>query len=219
MTTRARYYRGESPEQRRAQRRAALLDAALDVLTTGGWERVTVRSVCARAKLNDRYFHESFRDRDELLLAVLDDVTAQCTQVVLDALDGTPQDIRLRVRAVVEAGMAFLEGDSRRGRLLVESQATEALRDRRSATIRMLATIAADQTRELLGPQAPPARDAELLGLTLVGGAFEVFGMWVRGDLPVTREHLADFLVALLLTNTDIATALDRETRALDDAN
>ncbi|WP_406690797.1 TetR/AcrR family transcriptional regulator [Saccharopolyspora sp. ID03-671] len=211
MTTTPRYYRGESPEQRRAQRRAALLDAALDLLTAEGWERVTVRSVCAKARLNDRYFHESFRDRDELLLAVLDDVTAQCTQVVVDALDGTPQDLRLRVRAVVEAGMAFLEGDPRRGRLLVESQATEALRDRRAATIRMLATIAADQTRELLGEKAPPEPDAELLGLTLVGGAFELFTMWIRDDLPVTRDHLADFLVALLLTNTDLAAALDRE--------
>lgn len=175
-----------------------------------------MRSVCGRAQLNDRYFAENFRDRDELLLAVLDEVTAQGTRAVVDALDGAPQDIRVRIRAVVDAGMAFLDEDPRRGRVLVESQATDVLRNRRFGTIRMLAAIAADQARELLGPHAPPAADAELLGLTLVSGAFELLTMWIRGDLDVTRDHLADFMVALLLTNTEIAAALDRETRAQD---
>jgi AcrR family transcriptional regulator len=208
-----RKYRGASAIERRELRRAALLDAAFDVLAAEGWERVTVRAVCGRAKLNDRYFYENFRDRDELVLAVLDDVVTQGLQVAATALDSAPKDIRARSRAIVEAGLGFLVDDPRRGRLLVESQATEGLRQRRQYLVRLLATLAADQGRQLLGEHTPSDRDLELSTLVLVSGGLELATMWLRGDLDVSREHLADFVVALLLTNADIATALERETR------
>lgn len=213
MATATRRYGGATAVERRERRRAALVEAAMDVLSTEGWEGVTVRAVCTRARLNDRYFHESFRDRDELLLAGLDDLILQGLQVTATALDTADPDIRSRARAVIEAGLAFLLDDPLRSRLLVESQATEVLRRRRNEMVRILATMAADQGRQLLGEHTPPDEDLELTALTLVSGALELATLWVRGELNVSREHLADFLVALLLTNAEIATALERETR------
>lgn len=213
MATATRRYGGATAVERRERRRAALVEAAMDVLSTEGWEGVTVRAVCTRARLNDRYFHESFRDRDELLLAGLDDLILQGLQVTATALDTADPDIRSRARAVIEAGLAFLLDDPLRSRLLVESQATEVLRRRRNEMVRILATMAADQGRQLLGEHTPSEQDLELTALTLVSGALELATLWVRGELNVSREHLADFLVALLLTNAEIATALERETR------
>lgn len=213
MATATRRYGGATAVERRERRRAALVEAAMDVLSTEGWEGVTVRAVCTRARLNDRYFHESFRDRDELLLAGLDDLILQGLQVTATALDTADPDIRSRARAVIEAGLAFLLDDPLRSRLLVESQATEVLRRRRNEMVRILATMAADQGRQLLGEHTPLDEDLELTALTLVSGALELATLWVRGELNVSREHLADFLVALLLTNAEIATALERETR------
>lgn len=208
-----RRYGGVTAVERRERRRAALVEAAMDVLAAEGWEAVTVRAVCARARLNDRYFYESFSDRDELLLAGLDDLIGQGLQVTATALDTAEPDIRSRARAVIDAGLAFLLDDPLRSRLLVESQATEVLRRRRNEVVRMLATMAADQGRQLLGEHTPSEQDLELTTLTLVNGALELATLWVRGELNVSREHLADFLVALLLTNAEIATALERETR------
>lgn len=207
-----RRYGGATAVERRERRRAALVEAAMDVLAAEGWEGVTVRAVCARARLNDRYFYESFRDRDELLLAGLDDLIGQGLQIAATALDTAEPDLRSRARAVIDAGLAFLLDDPLRSRLLVESQATEVLRRRRNEMVRLLATMAADQGRQLLGEHTPPEHDLELTTLTLVSGALELATLWVRGELAVSREHLADFLVALLLTNAEIATALERET-------
>ena len=65
-------YGGRSAEARRIERRLRLLAAAREVWGTDGWAAVTMRGVCGRAGLVDRYFYESFSDRDALLGTVWD---------------------------------------------------------------------------------------------------------------------------------------------------
>lgn len=200
MATATRIYGGLSADQRRSKRRAALLDAALDVLAADGVEAVTVRGVCTRARLNDRYFYESFADRDELLAALADELAGQGVAAVLAAIDGLPPDPAAQVRAAGEAAIGFILDDQRRGRFLVESQATESLRQRRHAAVRMLAVIMVERGRDILGELAPPDDEAELVALTLVTGALEVVSIWLRGELDVSRERLAEVLMGMVTT-------------------
>src|SRR5262245_45333483 len=53
---------GVAPEDRRAQRRELLMATTFELLGTEGWSATTVRGVCQAARLNPRYFYESFRD-------------------------------------------------------------------------------------------------------------------------------------------------------------
>jgi AcrR family transcriptional regulator len=202
-----RTYGGVTGAQRRARRRAALTEAALDLVAEVGWERVTVRAVCGRARLNDRYFYESFADRDALLLATRDGIAIDALRVLRRAIEDTGADER--VRAVVEAVIDFFTADARRGHLMFAPH--EALLGRRREMLQMLTRIVADQAAELLGDHAAPGPDRELGALTLVSGTMEVFASWLRGELDVTREHLADFLVAMVNTTGDLSTALRRE--------
>lgn len=204
-----RTYAGVSGEQRRAARRAALAEAALDLVTEGGWDKVTVRAVCARARLNDRYFYESFTDRDALLLAVVDDVAQGGLQAFLRAIEDSSPDLDVRVRAVVVAVIDYFVADPRRGHLVFAAR--EELRSRRQDMIRLLAGIVADQSTELLGDRAAAEPDRTLGAVTMVSGTMEVFTSWLRGEVDVTRDHLEDFLVAMLLTSGDLAAALRRQ--------
>ncbi len=204
-----RTYAGVSGEQRRAARRAALAEAALDLVTEGGWDRVTVRAVCARARLNDRYFYESFTDRDALLLAVVDDVAQGGLQAFLRAIEESSPELDVRVRAVVVAVIDYFVADPRRGHLVFAAR--EELRSRRQDMIRLLAGIVADQSTELLGDRAAAEPDRTLGAVTMVSGTMEVFTSWLRGEVDVGREHLEDFLVAMLLTSGDLAEALRRQ--------
>jgi len=85
-------WRGQSPAERTAVRRQQLLAAGLEVFGTAGWEQSTVRGICAAAGLSERYFYESFTGRDDLLLAVYDDLNdreyAMFRQAAADRLDG-----------------------------------------------------------------------------------------------------------------------------------
>ncbi|BBZ66559.1 MAG: TetR/AcrR family transcriptional regulator [Mycolicibacterium insubricum] len=198
MSGRARTYAGATAGERATRRRAALLDAALDVIAESGVAGVTVRGVCAAARLNDRYFYESFANTDDLMVATFEaQMTASAAEMVA-AIAASPPDPLLRARAAIGTGLGYLTADPRRGRLLVESQATEALRARRRDVITMLAQIMAEQGRTLLPIENPLDADMDLAAHTLVAGGLDLVTGWLRGEVDVSREHLEDFLVAMV---------------------
>ena len=63
-TTAGRRYGGLTAEERRAERRARLVRAATEIWVAEGWAAVSMRAVCARAGLTDRYFYEEFGNRE-----------------------------------------------------------------------------------------------------------------------------------------------------------
>ena len=118
-----RVYGGISSTDRQSTRRAALLDAALDVIAEDGVAAVTVRGVCGRARLADRYFYENFSDRDALLDGLADELFTQVGGALLAAITATTSgsataDPAAVARAGVETAIAFVTEDPRRGRLL-----------------------------------------------------------------------------------------------------
>ncbi|WP_375112195.1 TetR/AcrR family transcriptional regulator [Nonomuraea sp. MTCD27] len=209
-----RPYRGVPAEQRRAGRRAALLAAGLDLLGTQGWAAATVRGVSARAGLNDRYFYESFADLDALLLAVVDDQAAQATDMIQAVADGAPRRLRARTTAVVTAIVDFLAADPRRARILAyEFPASPLLQQRRRRITGVLAGIFTAQVHELLDEVPLSETDLAMTALTIVSGLWELLSAWFRGEVDTDRDHLIDYVVALLLTTTDLAPALDHRLR------
>lgn len=193
-----RSYGGVSAEQRRTGRRERLLDAGLALLGTVGWEQTTMTAVCAEAKLTERYFYESFRNRDELLLAVLDRTAERLRLAIVAALHSTPDDAGAAVRRAVDAFVDVLVDDPRAARVvLVESVAAPPLRRRRGELVRDFATRIVAQNRQLFGPTALPSPQAEIQALLYVGGAAELFAAWFTGALDATREQVVDAAVAL----------------------
>lgn len=63
-----RRYSGQSFETRQAERRAKLIDAALEVAGRAGLEAASVAAICAEAGLTARYFYESFPRREEIVV-------------------------------------------------------------------------------------------------------------------------------------------------------
>ncbi|MBI5104391.1 MAG: helix-turn-helix transcriptional regulator, partial [Solirubrobacterales bacterium] len=77
MVTGGRVYGGMTPAERRARRRAQLLEAGLEVFARRGWARATVADVCRAAGLSQRYFYEQFADREGLFLAITDRIAEE----------------------------------------------------------------------------------------------------------------------------------------------
>ncbi|MBS0529105.1 MAG: helix-turn-helix transcriptional regulator [Proteobacteria bacterium] len=71
-----RLYAGVRGEERRAERRARLIEAAVRVYGEVGYRSATVKAVCAAAELTERYFYESFANSEALLIAAYTHVTA-----------------------------------------------------------------------------------------------------------------------------------------------
>lgn len=71
----SRIYGGVGSEERRAERRARLIEAAVRVYGEVGYRNATVKAVCNAAELTERYFYESFANSETLLIAAYVHVT------------------------------------------------------------------------------------------------------------------------------------------------
>lgn len=202
-------HRGLTAEQRRAQRRHQLVEAALDTIAEEGVGNMRVRAISAHARLNDRYFYENFRDCQELLLATFDDQFNRALTGIMATVADSPHDLRLRVRAVLQFAFAFIDEDPRRARLLVELQTAEALAGRRRELIDVLTQVMVGQVRALLGEAAGSDDTVMLTALTVIGGLLELTTRWYREQVDLSQSQLIDFMTTLFLTTTDIASALE----------
>ena len=173
---------------RRAERRAALVHAGFVLLGTAGWSGTTVRAVCREARLNPRYFYESFDDLDALAVAVYDQVVAELGQAIATARAAAARNVAAQLAATIDCTVGFVDDDRRRGRVLyVEALGSEALNRRRLEAGRELV--------EALGREAGPDGDsrAALVGAAvLVGGFTELLVAWLDGRIELSRQELVE---------------------------
>jgi AcrR family transcriptional regulator len=200
---------GVAPADRRAERRTLLLDAAFDLLGTEGWPGTTVRSVCTAARLNPRYFYESFDDLDALVVALYDRLVRDLTAAIVAAVDAAGDDTAAQTRAAVDSIVAFVDDDRRRARVLyVEALGNEALNRRRIETGHALVAAVEQHTIDRHGP--PPAGEqiGRIGAAVLVGGTSELVLSWLDGRIDVPRSQLVDDATALFLAVGDAAAAV-----------
>ena len=196
---------------RAAVRRQRLVAVAFELLAEKGASAVTVREVCARAKLNPRYFYESFADLDTLLVTVLDDQFAQMLPRVLAAIDAADEHEPDKTDAAIRTGFTHFTEDPRRIRvLLADPLGNETLARRRQQLVRFAAEQMADQASQFYGIP----RDAPLLRSTsylLTGGLIELLIAWNNGSLPLTVDELIADAAALVSGTGRAARQIARE--------
>jgi AcrR family transcriptional regulator len=197
---------GLSTEDRRAERRRLLLDAGFELLGTEGWSGTTVRAVCQAARLNPRYFYESFPDLDALIVAVYDRVVIELRAEVKQSMDEALPTLAAQIGAAVSTTVGFVDDDRRRARVLyVEALGNEALNRRRIEAGHDITSFIDTDAVERRGPPPEGERIGALTSAVLVGGISEVLTAWLDGRLVVTRDELIDDLTELFVGLTDTA--------------
>lgn len=183
---------------RRAERRAQLIDAAFRLFGDGGETAVSVRSVCRECGLNTRYFYESFADTDDLLGAVYDRVSAQLAEAVEAAMSQAGDSLRARTRAGIAAVLGFSSEDPRRGRVLfTDARSNPVLAARRAATQDLLREGVLTE-----GWRLQPDTDsvAALVGAAMYTGAMaELAQQWLAGRLGTDLDAVVEHAVSQVL--------------------
>lgn len=183
-----------------------MLDTAYELLGTEGWSGTTVRAVCNAARLNPRYFYESFADLDELVVAVYDRIVAQLGEEVLAALDAAGADARAQSRAAISTIVSFVDDDRRRARVMyVEALGNEALNRRRIETAHQIVSVVELVASERHGPLPQGDQIGRIGASILVGGTGELVVAWLEGRIDVTREQLIDDATEMFIAVGEVA--------------
>ncbi|NMN98902.1 TetR/AcrR family transcriptional regulator [Antrihabitans stalactiti] len=197
-----RTYAGSTLQQRQARRREALIEAALELIGENGMESISAIAVCKRARLNQRYFSESFGNREELLLAMIDDTAAEALKFGLAASGGFAALDSSRAVEIMSALIDFVTSNPGRRALMIEMQATPALRGRREDFVGMIARIVETKAAEALGDRVVTGTDLRIAALVITNGALDTVTMWLTGTLDITRDDLIGALANLMTTVT-----------------
>jgi AcrR family transcriptional regulator len=186
---------------RRAERRARLVEAAFTLFGSEGESAVTVRSVCRVTELNSRYFYESFANTDELLGAVYDHVAMQLGEFVGEAMVAADEDRRAQTWAGIRAVLLFSAADPRRGRVLfTDGRANVVLAERRTVAQDLLfQMVVEDDTRVNADADPMAARVAAAL---YTGALTELVHQWLAGALGSDLDSVVDHTIDRVLPDS-----------------
>jgi AcrR family transcriptional regulator len=174
-------------ESRLAVRRDNLIVAGVQLLGGERGPALTVRAVCRKAALTERYFYESFSDRDEFVRAVYDDVCTRAMSALTSAT--TP-------REAVEKFVELMVDDPVRGRVLLLAPTVEPVLTR-SCAAWMPNFI--DLLQRKLSRIGDPVVQ-KMIATSLVGGLSSLFTAYLSGRLGATRNQFIDYCVNMLHT-------------------
>lgn len=190
-------WRGQTLDDRTAERRELLLGVGHELLGTEGAPAVTMRAVARAANLSPRYFYESFESVEALLRAVYDrtedGLRARLTAL---AVDGGQEAV---LRRAFECCGDYFEEDPRRARILLrEPLADSTLRahSQARAPLFMQALAPALGTGALL---PPGGADLAVTATALTGALVALYLEWADGRLAVDRDRLAAAAVGTTL--------------------
>lgn len=173
-------------EDRQALRRGELISAGVELLGSADGPALTVRAACRAAELTERYFYESFTDRDEFVGAVYDDVCARAMATLTHA--DTPRD-------AVEKFVALMVDDPACGRVLLLAPQVEPVLTRSGAEW-MPSFIELLQRK--LTRITDPAK-AAMVATGLIGALTALFTAYLNDRLTATRAQFIDHCVDMLL--------------------
>ncbi|MEV0333147.1 TetR/AcrR family transcriptional regulator [Nocardia sp. NPDC050717] len=207
-----RRYSGRTTAERVEQRRAALLAAALDLFGTQGYAAGSVKQLCGIAGLTERYFYESFRDREACLSALYDELTAALRERTLAALRTTARDLDDLIAAGLAAFIGYLTEDPRRARVvLIEVVGVSArMEQRRHGVLRDYAELVAGLWATARAE--PLSEHGRLTCVTVVGGVNHLLVDWLMDGRATEPDDLVEVCAGVFaaVRATDPALAEER---------
>lgn len=194
-----RRYRGQGSGERRAERRARLVEAGLRVFGEVGFHGATVKMICAEAGLSERYFYESFSNSEDLLCAVYEQHMDLQRQRIAAAVQAAAREPMTMVEAGLRAFLELVRENPAGARVqFVEVLGVSPRVDRlyRQA-IEDFARLMRLLSAQLPEGWALNARDEEALSVGLVGAAVGIAGRWLLTGFAQPLETMLQTLLMI----------------------
>jgi AcrR family transcriptional regulator len=189
-------------EQRRAERRQRLLEAALGLFTTVGYRQTKIVQICAGAGVSTRNFYEEFTGKEQVLLTLHDLINSAALDRVRGALEAlASDDVVTRISRLLDAFVASVTADPRLPRLnYVEAVGvSEELERQHQAWVTRWADFIEAEARHAAAHGVAPDRDYRLTAIGLVGAITGLLREWQAHQPPWPVADIAAEIRGLML--------------------
>ena len=195
----ARRYRGAALAERKAIRRAQLIEAGQEVFGTVGYAQATVKMICAEAGLTERYFYESFSNREAFFEAVYGRVAEIIGGLMNEAIEAAPEEPEAKARALIDAYFDKIEADPKFARILLLEVigVSHELESIYRAAMQLFTDLVRERLPELLEAAVERKADPDIVAAGLVGAIVHVAMRWVISDYEKPKEEVTKGLMEI----------------------
>ncbi|MFC0434055.1 TetR/AcrR family transcriptional regulator [Kutzneria buriramensis] len=197
-----RAYAGIASEQRQADRRQRLLQAALELFTSTGYRQTKIVQICAAAGVSTRNFYEEFAGKEQVLLTLHDLINATALDRVTEALTTLDShDVVTRITVLLDAFVSAVTADPRLPRLnYVEAVGvSEDLERQHQEWVTRWADFIESEAQHAAAHGVAPTRDYRLTAIALVGAITGLLREWQSHQPPWPVADIAAEIRALML--------------------
>jgi AcrR family transcriptional regulator len=190
---------GSKPARRRLSaidRRAAILDAALEVFSSRGYHAASIDEIAGEAGISKALIYEHFPSKKELHASLLERHVQEIFERLAESAAG-PDPGEVRLRAGVDAFLEWVETHPRAFRLLFrdnfEIDVAELLqRLQQQATFAIAGLMASEPIAEVHGVSETERRLAVEMFAQQLSGAVQSLAIWWQEHPKVKRGFVVD---------------------------
>jgi AcrR family transcriptional regulator len=185
-----------------AERRAAILDAALDLFSAAGYETTSTTQITAAAGVTKPVLYDHFDSKQALYVDLVDREAARMSTALTSSFDPTAS-LEERLRALASSAVAFARGNLASVQLLLQEPHGDPVvlaphrRAREAGRRAFAAAILADPLFDAT-PGLSRRASAELLG-DLQSAVLERLVRWAAEKPRAPAGALVEVFVELLL--------------------
>ncbi|MGW5311208.1 TetR/AcrR family transcriptional regulator [Nocardia thailandica] len=196
---RGRRIQGLDAEERRARRRAQLLDAAFELIARDGYSGTSIEQIAQTAFVGNKAFYEQFAGKEDCYLALLQVISGRIQEQVAAAL--TEAGLGDDAPAAVIAAFAHALVDDPRVAAVTFGEASgisPRVEAHRRANRRWAAEFLENLWRREGIVTGDPGIDTRALAVSTIGGLFDTVADWLHHT--EAREEDIDTLITDLTT-------------------
>lgn len=199
LERKAHKYRGQSRDERQAERRRRLVQAAIELYGRDGYHATAVRAVCAHAGLTERYFYESFENSEALITAAYAQLIARLRERLETAIRAAPRRLDDMSRAALGAFFATMQEDPAGARIILHevlgiSPAVDSLYRR---AIRDFEQLVRQMVETFVGAGNAPRMHMDLVAAGMIGAVLLMAWRWMQTGYHVPVGELVDTAMML----------------------
>jgi AcrR family transcriptional regulator len=208
-----RVIRGLTAEQRKAERREQLLDAALDLIAAHGYLGTSIEQICSTAYVGTKSFYEVFDNREDCYVALLQRTSERLMADMMAVAGQAQGNERQAVPGIVAAFAHALLDDPRVAKVTFgQAGGISKTVERQRRTNRRWAAGFLEQIwdrydkipdAEDLERDEPDLRARHAIAIGLVGGLFDLIADWLLDadpNVPDQVESLIEDLTSFYIT-------------------
>jgi len=188
-----RRYKGASKAERQAERHEQLIAAGIIVIGNEGYQTTKVKQVCRQAGLTERYFYESFANKEALLCACYSKILQDLQLTLLSSAQLNDFEPLSAGKNALHALFTFIKHDRAAARLIMlevlgVSPVVDAMYREAMHNIDGLILLVAKPESKL----SPEGWDKNIVASGLTGAATQIARQWVLDDYQQSIETMVD---------------------------